>query len=137
MVVMLQLLKKVWVLFDVQGVPGQVTRLWSYVQGRVFNTFSWLISQIKAEGWANWLVESHFWCSHFLARTFKNLLKYRAANSKVPNETFFDSFETLWDCTYNFWRLYPIHSFKDLFLSQEYPVQSQSVSNASFGNGIL
>ena len=50
---------------NVQGVPGQVTRLWSYVQGRVFNTFSWLISQIKAEGWANRLVESHFWCSHF------------------------------------------------------------------------
>ena len=42
-----------------------MTRLWSYVQGRVFNTFSWLISQIKAEGWANRLVESHFWCSHF------------------------------------------------------------------------
>ena len=74
-----------------------------------------------------------FLCSHFLARTFKNLLKYRAANSKVPNETFFDSFETLWDCTYNFWRLCPIHSFKVLSLSQDYPVQSQSVSKTSFG----
>ena len=69
----------------------------------------------------------------FLARKFKNLLQYRATNSKVPNETFFDSFETLWDCTYNFWRLCPIHSFKVLSLSQDYPVQSQSVSKTSFG----
>ena len=39
--------------------------LWSYIQGWVFHTFSWLISQIKAKGCANRLVESHFWWSNF------------------------------------------------------------------------
>ena len=39
--------------------------LWSCVQGRVFNTFSWFISQINAKGCANRLVESHFWSCHF------------------------------------------------------------------------
>ena len=39
--------------------------LWSCVQGRVFNTFSWFISQIKGKGCANRYLESHLWCCHF------------------------------------------------------------------------
>ena len=39
--------------------------LWSCVQGRVFNTFCRYISQIKAKGCANRLVESHLWWCHF------------------------------------------------------------------------
>ena len=62
--------------------------LWSYVQGTVFNTFSWLISQIKAKGCTNRLAESHFWCCHFW-RENSNVCYSSAWGNKNLNETFF------------------------------------------------
>ena len=71
---------------------------WSYVQGWAFNTFSWLISQIKAKGWANRLVESHFWCCHFW-RENSNICYYSVVQTiRIQTRHFFRNIEILWDC---------------------------------------
>ena len=70
--------------------------LWSYVQGTVFNTYSWFISQIKAKGCTNRLAESHFWCCHFW-RENSNVCYSSAWGNKNLNETFFYEFDC-WGC---------------------------------------
>ena len=106
---------------------SRLIRLWGYIQVRVFNAFSWLISQIKAKGWANRLVESHFWCCHFW-RENSNICYNRALQTIKSKWDLFYVFEILWNYSYNFWKICLLHSFKVASLSLG---QSHSVSKSS------